>query len=187
MSRAAKRIVENAESDLPEEDAQDDRPPSKSEMKRRMLALQELGEQLVALSTDTLKKIDLPEDLRAAVLDMKRIAPSKYGGQRRQMQYIGRLMREIEAAPIAAQLEALKAPGRKATAHMHLAERWRERLLSDTTALAAFAKEYPEADQGELTRFIAAAHAERAARQPPKHFRLIFQRVHDLLKAGEDA
>lgn len=156
---------------------------SKSERKRRMLALQSVGEELVALSPDALKKLELPDALRTAVLDAKRIGPSKHGGTRRQMQYIGRLMREIDAAPIVEQLQALKAPGKKATAWHHLAEKWRERLLTDASALAAFANEFSDADRESLARAIAATHAERAARQPPKHFRLLYQSVHELILA----
>ncbi|MBI3716164.1 MAG: DUF615 domain-containing protein [Betaproteobacteria bacterium] len=148
-----------------------------------MTALQSVGEELVALSTDTLKKLDLPDPLRVAVLDAKKIGPSKHGGTRRQMQYIGRLMREIEAAPIVEQLEALRAPGRKATAWHHLAERWRERLLTDPSSLAAFATEFPQADREALARGVAATHAERTARQPPKHFRALYQSIHELIVA----
>ncbi len=180
---AKARAMANVSKPVDEADDLVETSISKSEAKRRMLALQEMGEELVALSTDALKKLDLPEDLRVAVLDAKRIGPSKHGGTRRQMQYIGRLMREVEAAPIAEQLQALKAPGRKATAWHHLAERWRERVLTDASSLAAFASEFPEADHEALARTIAATHAERSAKQPPKHFRLLYKSIHELILA----
>ncbi len=185
MAKVGAKARAKATVSKPVDEADDllDEPISKSEAKRRMLALQSMGEELVALSTDTLKKLELPEELRVAVLDAKRIAPSKHGGTRRQMQYIGRLMREVEAAPIAEQLEALKAPGRKATAWHHLAERWRERLLTDASSLAAFVAEFTEADRDALARTIAATHAERSANQPPKHFRVLYKDIHDLILA----
>ena len=95
---------------------------SKSQKKRNMIALQSVGEELVALSVDVINKMDLPDELRVAILDAKRIPNSKHGGNKRQMQYIGRLMREVDPAPILAQLQALKAPNQKQTAQHHRLE-----------------------------------------------------------------
>src|SRR5580765_8327945 len=72
---------------------------SKSQKKRDMLALQDLGAELVRLSVDSIKKLELPEELLTAVLDAKRIPTSKHGGYKRQMQYIGKVMRNVDAAP----------------------------------------------------------------------------------------
>jgi ribosome-associated protein len=151
---------------------------SKSQKKRNMIALQSVGEELVALSTDVINKMDLPDELRVAILDAKRIPNSKHGGNKRQMQYIGRLMREVDPAPILAQLQALKAPNQKQTAQHHLAERWRERMLADATSVAAFVREFPEADQTMLEKYLAAAKDDHAKQRPPKHFRLLYQTLH---------
>src|SRR6185503_17138270 len=78
---------------------------SKTQRKRQMLELQTLGERLTALSEEQLEELELPERLFDAIIAAKRI--TKFGGLRRQMQYIGRLMREVDSAPIAARLEAL--------------------------------------------------------------------------------
>lgn len=160
---------------------------SKSQKKRDMLALQDIGEQLVALSVETLRKLELPEDLLAAVLEAKRIPTTKHGGYKRQMQYIGKVMRGVDAAPIAEQLEALKAPSKKQTALHHLAERWRERVLADGTALAAFMKDFPEADRATLERYASAARDEHAKGRPPKHFRLLYQELHGTIVAQSRA
>jgi len=85
----------------------DDLPPSKSQKKREMLALQELGTQLAKLSPEQLRKMDLPADLAAALADAQRFA-NKRGALRRQLQYVGKLMRGVDAEPIRAQLEALR-------------------------------------------------------------------------------
>jgi ribosome-associated protein len=151
---------------------------SKSQKKRNMIALQSVGEELVALSTDVINKMDLPDELRVAVLDAKRIPNSKHGGNKRQMQYIGRLMREVDPAPILAQLQALKAPNQKQTAQHHLAERWRERMLADATSIAAFVREFPEADAVTLEKLLAAAKDDHAKQRPPKNFRLLYQTLH---------
>ena len=85
---------------------EDEAPVSKSQRKREMLALQDLGQELVDLGAQQLAQLDLPGPLLEAVLAAKRIPKSKFGGLRRQMQYIGRLMREVDAAPIRARLDA---------------------------------------------------------------------------------
>jgi ribosome-associated protein len=151
---------------------------SKSQKKRNMIALQSVGEELVALSADVINKMDLPDELRVAILDAKRIPNSKHGGNKRQMQYIGRLMREVDCAPILAQLQALKAPNQKQTAQHHLAERWRERMLADATSIAAFVREFPEADAVTLEKLLAAAKDDHAKQRPPKNFRLLYQTLH---------
>ena len=160
---------------------EDENSISKSQKKRDMLALQDMGEELVTLSVDSIKKLDLPEQLLSAVLEAKRIPTSKHGGFKRQMQYIGRVMRNVDAAPIAEQLEAMKAPNKKQTALHHLAERWRERLLEDVTAIGGFLNEFPEADRAELEQHIRATKDERAKSRPPRHFRLLYQALHDTI------
>ena len=151
---------------------------SKSQKKRNMIALQSVGEELVALSTDVINKMDLPDELRVAILDAKRIPNSKHGGNKRQMQYIGRLMREVDPAPILTQLQALKAPNQKQTAQHHLAERWRERMLADATSVAAFVREFSESDAVALEKLLAAAKDDHAKQRPPKNFRLLYQTLH---------
>ena len=151
---------------------------SKSQKKRNMLALQSVGGELVLLSTEVIAKLDLPDELRVAVLDAKRIPGSKHGGNKRQMQYIGRLMREVDPAPILIQLQALKAPNQKQTAQHHLAERWRERILADATSIAAFVREFPEAEQTMLEKYLADAKDDHSKQRPPKNFRLLYQTLH---------
>ena len=160
---------------------EDENSISKSQKKRDMLALQDMGEELVRLSVDTIKKLDLPEQLLSAVMEAKRIPTSKHGGFKRQMQYIGKVMRNVDAVPIAEQLEAMKAPNKQQTALHHLAERWRERLLEDATAVGAFLNEFPEADRATLEQHIRATRDERAKNKPPKHFRLLYQSLHDTI------
>jgi ribosome-associated protein len=154
---------------------------SKSEAKRRMTALQKVGEELVGLSVETLKKFDLPERLLEALLDAKRINPNKHGGMNRQMQYIGKLMREVDAAPIVEKLDSMKAPSQKQNALHHLAEQWRVRLLADATAVGAFCNEYmadntdKQSISDELAILLAQAKEEYMKHQPPKFYRLLYK------------
>lgn len=152
---------------------------SKSEAKRRMTALQKVGEELVGLSVDTLKKFQLPEILLDALLDAKRINPNKHGGMNRQMQYIGKLMRGVDAAPIIEKLAAMKAPSQKQTALQHLAEQWRTRLLADASATGAFKNEFMTGEDvsaiEEFDTLIAAARDEYLKQRPPKYFRVLYK------------
>ncbi len=161
------------------EDEFDKNSISKSEAKRRSHALQSVGEELVKLSPETLRKFDLPESLLDALLDAKKINPNKHGGMNRQMQYIGKLMRQIDAAPIVEKLDSMKAPSQKETALHHLAEQWRTRLLADQTAVGAFKNEImpnaEPADVEELTALVANAADEYLKRKPPKYFRQLYK------------
>ena len=97
--------------------------PSKTKQKRQMEELQNIGKALVDLPKDVLKKLDLPESLRNEVLDAKKIAQN--GAKRRQLQFIGKIMRKIEVEPIRAQLEQLKKPSAREVKFLHATESWR--------------------------------------------------------------
>lgn len=150
-----------------------DDSPSKSQIKREMEALQSLGEELIALSSDTLKKFDLPEQLLTALLDAKKITSN--GAIRRQRQYIGKLMRSIDPEPIVAKLNILKGENDVHTAWLHRLERWRDRLVQNESALADLMDEYPVDDIQTLRQAIRNARREQAEGKPPKSYRQIFQ------------
>ena len=153
---------------------------SKSERKRRMTGLQDVGAELAELSEEVLARMALPEELRDAVLEYKRF--SKHEARRRQMQYIGRIMRDMDPAPIVAQLEAMKAPSRKQTALFHVAERWRDALLAEADAAERFQREFPAADLAKLRGLVADAHAESKSGRAPKHARELFHFVNHLVQ-----
>ena len=163
--------------DHPEEEL--DLPPSKTKIKKQMLDLQDIGEQLVGLSTDKLKELDLPERLFDAVQEMKRI--NKFGAQRRQMQYIGRLMRDVEPAPIVAKLEAWSGKSHQHIAWLHQIERWRDRLLENEGALTELLADHPAADAQRLRTLIRNAQKEKELLKPPKSYREIFQVLRDIM------
>ena len=148
---------------------------SKSERKRRSTALQDVGEALVKLSREQLGRIDMPEELREAVLECKRL--TKHEAIRRQMQYIGKVMRGIEVAPIAERLAAMEAPSKRQTALFHVAERWRDELIGDPAAMERFQREFPNADAGRLKALVEAARAGKAGRHEPRHARELFHAV----------
>ena len=158
---------------------EEDLPPSKTRRKREMLALQDMGEELVALSAGKLEELDLPELLRDAVLEARRI--TRFGALRRQMQYIGKLMRDVDPAPIQARLDAWNGVSDQETARLHRIERWRTRLLEDDQALSELLGAHPQADAQRLRTLIRNVKREAEASKPPKSFRELFQELRDIL------
>lgn len=156
-----------------------EQPISKSEIKRQMTALQKLGEELVALPASKLDQLDLPETLRDAVNQAKRI--TAHGGLRRQMQYIGRLMRITDAQPIADQLNAWRGDSAEVIAEFHRMENWRTRLLADDAALTEFVDIYPQADAQQLRTLVRNARREASATQAPKSSRALFKLIRELV------
>jgi ribosome-associated protein len=148
---------------------------SKSERKRRYTALQDVGAALVKLSREQLARIEMPAELREAVLECQRF--SKHEAIRRQLQYIGKLMRGIDTVPIAEQLGALEAPSRRQTALFHVAEKWRDDLLADPAAIERFGREFPNADARQVKALVEAARAAGAGRHAPKHAKALFHAV----------
>ncbi len=162
------------------EEEQEDLQPSRTKRKNDDLALQELGEALVAVSEDKLAQLDLPERLSDAIKQARGI--SKFGALRRQMQYIGRLMREEgDAETIRARLDAWNGVSVEETARLHLIERWRLKLLHDDKAVDALIAEYPGADVQRLRTLIRNTRREKEADKPPKSFRELFQELRGIL------
>lgn len=157
----------------------DSERPSKTQRKKEMHALQALGQQLVDLSRDQVARVDLPDELREAVEFAHKV--TSHEGRRRHMQYIGKLMRQVDADEIRAAVGRATGESRAAVALMHFAERWRDRLLADDEALTEFMAQRPGADVQWLRTSIRAARREHAAGQPPKHARELYRWLHDEL------
>ena len=157
---------------------------SKAQQKRDAVAAQALGAKLVELTAAQLKmlseKIDLPDTLLEALLLCQTIKARE--GRRRQVQFIGKLMRDIDLAPIEQQLAQLKRGGLVETQQLHRIERWRDRLLSEgEAALKELLQQYPETDASQVRQLIANAHKERTHNQPPRAARLLFKSLRTLL------
>jgi len=156
-----------------------DLPPSKTKIKQQMHGLQDIGEQLVALNKDQLKEMDIPETLRDAIHEAKRI--TKFGAIKRQMQYIGRLMRDVDTAPIIAKLDIWSGKSHQHIAYLHRVERWRDRLLESDSALTELLADHPDTDAQRLRTLIRNAHKEKELNKPPKSYREIFQVLREIL------
>ena len=150
--------------------------PSKSQLKREMTALQELGEELVSQPKERVMRVPMPEDVREAILECQKI--KDHEGRRRQMQYVGKKMRTLEEGEVAAiqkVIDSWKGASKAETAAMHALERRREKLLADDKALTELKEQHPEVDVQHLRVLIRNARKEQAENKPPKAYREIFQ------------
>ena len=166
--------------------------PSKSEAKRHSNELQKLGEQLVDAPRDRVKRVEMPEDVKEAILTCQSI--SNHEGRRRALQFVGKKMRtldEEEVAVIQRTIDSWKGASKAETAALHALERRREKLLADDKALTVLLEEHPELDVQQLRTLIRNARKEQAENKPPKAYREIFQILKDLGKkpkaAADDA
>ncbi|MCP5278030.1 MAG: DUF615 domain-containing protein [Thiobacillus sp.] len=169
---------------MEDEDFQEYSGPSKSQRKREANALQDMGKELVKLSRDRLEKLDLPDALRAEVMEAKRI--TSHGAIRRQMQLIGKLMRDVDADAIAEQLAEIRGESNVAKAAFHALEQWRDRLLQDDEAVTQWLALYPDTDAQPLRQLIRNARREAAESKPPKSSRALFRLLRDVAREKVD-
>ncbi|MEN9774640.1 MAG: hypothetical protein RL322_1710 [Pseudomonadota bacterium] len=170
-------------SPLPDED-QTERP-SKSQRKRDSHALQDLGEQLVELSDERLLALGVPERLHDAIRLVRTIRAHE--GRRRQMQYIGRLMREeVDVDALRGALEEEHSRHRIDTALMHEAERWREQLIAEPDALIRWVDRWPDT-RPRIEALVTAARSEVASGTRGRHYRDLYRLLRDTLTAAERA
>lgn len=164
----------------------DDLPLSKTKRKQAMEELQALGEELVALASDQVKRIDIPDDLRSAVSEAQRMTKHDEA-RRRQMQYIGKLMRSVEVEPIRAALALVRGESAGETAKLHRLERLRADFLADEKVVHQIAQRYPGVDLQHLRSLRRAALKEQEQNKPPRSYRALFQRLKELENALEES
>lgn len=147
--------------------------PSKTQVKQAMLDLQDLGGKLVELTAGQLKRIPLPENVLAAVQECQKI--SAHGARRRQIQYIGKLLRGEDPEPILVALAALKGESAQENARFHRLERLRSKFIEDEKVINEIVATWPEADVSYLRQLRRNTIKEQEQNKPPKNFRALFQ------------
>jgi len=146
---------------MPRDESPDHEPPSKSARKRAATALQELGVELAELPDSELEGLDLPDTLLQAIVTLRQL--KSHGAQVRQRQYIGKLMRHIDAQAVQDKLAERKRRHDSEVRQFHRIEQWRDRLLAmPEEGVAALLREYPQADGAALKQLL-----ERAGRDQP--------------------
>ncbi len=156
---------------------------SKTKLKAEADAKQMLGKKLIDLTKDQIDKLNLDESLHDAVLEAKRLTSN--GAIRRQLQYIGKLMRTTETEPIEEQLARWEGKHAQENARFHVLERWRDRLIDDagqakSEALQAFVEEHPHAEIQRLRTLSRNAKKEQSANKPAKSSRELFKLLREI-------
>lgn len=160
-------------------------PPSKTQLKAEADEKQALGEALLTLRADLMARLDLPEKLLDAIAQAKKI--TNFEGKRRQMQFIGKLMRPLDTEPIRAAIDEQKNGSAQLTLALHLAEQWRDKLIASDDAMGDWLAEHPDTDSQQLRALVRQARKDAKPEKPgeaPRHgksYREIFQLVRQTL------
>lgn len=174
---------------FPEEPQELPEEKSKSQIKREMEALQAIGLRLSELNSDQLKQVPMGETLDAAIREYQRLKRGE--ATRRQMQYIGRIMRTLDEdddqaiAAITHAINSFDASHIEHTQHFHQIENWRDRLLSEKTALTEYLSQHPEADVQHLRQLIRNAQKEQAQQKNLGSTRKLFRYLRELSEVPE--
>lgn len=163
----------------------DDEPEykSKTQIKREAEALQKLGTVLIDLSDSQFAQVPMGERLQAAILEAKRIKSKSREGLRRQMQFIGKLMRSEDHEAIEAKLTEFREKDRHHTHQFHQAEQWRDQLLVDTNAaFNELTASYPDIDRQHINQLVRQAQKEQSQGKPPAHARKLFRYLRDIIE-----
>jgi len=160
-------------------------PPSKTQLKAEADEKQALGEALLTLRADLMARLELPEKLLDAIAQARKI--TNFEGKRRQMQFIGKLMRPLDTEPIRAAIDEQKNGSAQLTLALHLAEQWRDKLIASDDALGNWLAEHPNTDSQQLRALVRQARKDAKPEKPgeaPRHgksYREIFQLVRQTL------
>ena len=159
--------------------------PSKTQLKADAHELQLLGEQLTEMTKAQLDQLDLPEGLRDAIDELKNVG--KHEATRRQMQYIGKRMRDVDPAPIRAQIDRWEMGTRANKAAFKASERWRDRLIAEPAAIEEFLLEWPQVARTDLLKLTTLARKQAARGDAPAASRQVFRMIYRVALKVPDA
>lgn len=164
---------------------EDDNWVSRSQLKREAQDLQSLAQSLVALKPEQLAKVPLDTQTLRSVEEAARIKP-RSGAMKRQIQYIGKLLRNLETDPIFAALERMDTTSAAYNQIFHRLERWRDRLIAeDSEIIPTLLAEYPEADLQHIRQLVRNAQREVKQQKPPASARKLFKYLRELEESNQ--
>ncbi|MDO5531748.1 ribosome biogenesis factor YjgA [Sutterella sp.] len=170
--------------EIEDDDEEEFRGPSKSHLKRVQLELQALGKEMTRMGDETLAKIGLPEEVLAEIIEFRRM--KNFGAQRRQLQLIGKKMRDMDPAAVREAIARATGESRAAVALLHRCETLRDRMIDSDDAVRAFIDEHSDIDIRRLRELVRFARKEREAQKPPKSARELYRLLHDYLNEPLD-
>ncbi len=153
--------------------------PSKSQLKRESHHLTDVGEEILKLSKEDIRSLNLPDELEEAIATALKI--KSRSGLKRQRLYIGKLLRSLDSETIEYQLRKIQHRHDTNTAHFKRLEKWRDSLIeNDKTTLNAVISRYPAINRQHLNQLIRAAHQEKLRNKPPAASRKLFKYLREL-------
>ena len=173
-----------APDDAPDDVGDVDSRPSKTQLKQKSHDLQALGREVAELSDARLAGIDMPDSLRDAIVALRKTR--SHEGRRRQLQFVGKLMRTADEEVLREAVAAATVGSAKDTLSLHEAERWRAELIADDDALTRWLHEHPETDSQQMRSLVRAARRDAVGLVPearqPKSFRELFQIIRPMVQ-----
>lgn len=162
-----------------EDEEEEFRGPSKSHLKRVQLDLQSLGRDMTRMGDETLAKIGLPEDVLVEIIEFRRM--KSFGAQRRQLQLIGKKMRDMDPDAVREAIARATGESRAAVALLHRCETLRDRMIESDDVVRSFIDEHSDIDIRRLRELVRFARRERDQAKPPKSARELYRLLHDYL------
>ena len=176
--------IHYGDGDAADTDAGTEARPSKTLLKQQSHALQTLGLALAELSAERLAATEMPDALRSAIAEFRRT--KSHEGRRRQLQYVGKLMRTADEDALREAVAAATVGSAKETLALHEAERWRAELIADDDAMTRWQQAHPDTDTQQLRSLVRAARRDAAALTPearqPKSHRELFQFIKPMIQ-----
>ena len=158
--------------------------PSKTRLKQISHELQSLGEALVELPLDRIEALPLPESLVGAIRELRRTR--SHEGRRRQVQFIGKLMRTVDAEPIRQAVAEMQLGRAQDSLALHEAERWRIELIASDDAATRWIAAHPDADAQQLRSLVRSARKDASGSPESRNGRAYRELFQFIRRASND-
>ena len=152
---------------------------SKTELKKDSKKIQQFGRKISELTINNIKAFKFPINIYEATIDLKNLKSNS--AKKRQVQYLGKLLREIDLTDAFIVMKQLKVNSQKEIQRNNIIEDWRDKLLTNTESITEFVDEYPEIDRQSLRQTISNAQKEKKDNRTPKHSKQLFKLIKDIV------
>ena len=152
--------------------------PNKTELKREIKVLNQLGKELIDMPASALKTVPLSDTMRQAIKDGQRF---QRGALQRQLRRIASLMGHEDVAAIQLEISRQKQPSKEQTTELHQLEQWRDRLIGgDEKLLTELIDQFPVIDRQHIRQLVRNAGLEQKRNKPPKSYRALFKYLSEI-------
>mgnify|MGYP000235754880 FL=1 len=152
---------------------------SKTELKKDSKKIQQFGRKISELTINNIEAFKFPLNIYEATIDLKNLKSNS--AKKRQVQYLGKLLREIDLTDAFIIMKQLKVSSQKEIQRNNIIEGWRNKLLNNNNSITEFVDEYPEIDRQSLRQTISNAQKEKIKNKPPKYSRQLFKLIKDII------